>query len=372
MFFITMLVFVVIAIGVTYKVMVGYTNFGFWARFAVFLLLGAAWFSPVLIRLIRKLPPAFNGTFYDISYKTLYFLMGLALVLFFMIVVRDVVWQIIYFISKSQSLDPNNVHAINVLNIITLALAFVVCLYGVYEAHNKLEVHTLNIQDARIKKPVNIVVASDFHINQSTPLWHIDKIIKQINAQNPDYVLLVGDTADDEPEYARKKIKHLKKIRAKKVFISLGNHEYYHRPYSWMESFFDLGFTIIHNSGEKLEDTGVFVAGVPDVGSARVSYERAFEEAGDEYKILMSHSPTDFKTLNQDMFDIQVSGHTHGGQIFPFQYITKQVNDGYLSGLYQEKAKLFVLKGAGYWGPPMRLNAAPDIAVLKLSPAKEN
>ena len=128
----------------------------------------------------------------------------------------------------------------------------------------------------------------------------------------------------------------------------------------------------MQNSGEKINDSGIYVAGVPDVGSTNVNYDRAFAASDDEnYKVLLSHAPTDFKDLDKSKFDIQLSGHTHGGQIFPFQYITKKANDGYLAGLYDEKdAKIYVMKGAGYWGPPIRLMAEPDILVLNLEPEK--
>ena len=184
--------------------------------------------------------------------------------------------------------------------------------------------------------------------------------------------MLVGDIADDDPnDKTVQKINMLSRLKAKKIFLSLGNHEYYHKPYAWMIIFSKLQFAVLQNSGEPLEDTGIYVAGVPDVRTTSVNYKHALANAGDSYKILLSHTPIDFKNINKDMLDLQVSGHTHGGQMFPFQYITKKANKGYLSGLYQEDGtKLFVLKGAGYWGPPMRILAEPDIAVFTLEPPK--
>ena len=360
---------VIASIAVVYKTLTGYAEFSALSKLVVFLVLTASWFSPLLLHLIRRGPEFLNGTFYDIAYKLGYFMMGFVLLLTMLILCRDILWHIVYFVSRKPLLNPNNAHNINVLNVVTILLAFAASFYGVYEAHKAPVVKELSFKESRVKKPIRFVIASDFHINQSTPEWHIKKMINAINAQNPDYILLVGDIIDDEPEHTLNKFQLLKELKAKKIYVSLGNHEYYRKPYAWMIEFSKIGFEVLQNSGEKIEDAGVFVAGIPDVGTTNVNYTRAFEGASDEYKILMSHSPTNFKDLDKRLFDIQFSGHTHGGQIFPFQYITRKANDGYLAGLYTtEGAKLFVSKGAGYWGPPMRIFSEPDIVVLNLGP----
>ncbi len=370
-FFLGMLILVVAAIAVSYKTLTGYTSFSAFSKVLILLVLTVSWFSPMWLRWVRNGSEFLNGTFYDIAYKLGYFMMGFVLILTMMLILRDVLWYVVYFISRIKALNPDNAHAINVANLITVLLALMASFYGVYEAHKTPDVRQINISDNRIKEPLKLVMASDFHINQSTPVWHIQKMINIINKQNPDYILLVGDIVDDEPERTIEKFKMLEALKAKKIYISLGNHEFYHKPYAWMIEFNNLGFEVLHNTGEKIENTGVYVGGVPDVGSTSVNYDKAFYEAGETYKILLSHAPTDFKDIDKTKFDIQLSGHTHGGQIFPFQYITKRANDGYLAGLYEtDDADLFVSRGAGYWGPPMRILAEPDIAVLNLEPSK--
>ncbi|MBR2300111.1 MAG: metallophosphoesterase [Alphaproteobacteria bacterium] len=370
-FFFGMLILVVAAIAVTYKTLTGYASFSAVSKILILLILTASWFSPMWLRWIRNGYEILNGTFYDIAYKLGYFMMGFVLILAMLLILRDVLWYVVYFISRIKALNPDNAHAINVANFITVLLALTASFYGVYEAHKSPDVRQINISDNRIKEKVKFVMASDFHINQSTPVWHIQKMIDIINKQNPDYILLVGDIVDDEPERTIEKFKMLEALRAKKIYISLGNHEYYHKPYAWMIEFNNLGFEVLHNTGEKIENTGVYVGGVPDVGSTSVNYDKALANSEDTYKILLSHAPTDFKDIDKTKFDIQLSGHTHGGQIFPFQYITKRANDGYLAGLYEtDDADLFVSRGAGYWGPPMRILAEPDIAVLNLEPSK--
>ena len=371
-FFIGMLILVLAAIAVVYKTLTGYTDFAWYSKFGILFFLIISWFSPVWLKLIRHGPEFLNGSFYTFAYQAAYFLMGFVLILSMLLIARDIIWQILYLLAKRSVFNPDNAHHINILNVITIIAALFISVYGVFEAHMSPIAKELTISDSRIKKPIKFVIASDFHIDQSTSKAHISKMIKAINAQNPDYILLVGDIIDDKPEFALEKFKLLKDLKAKKIYVSLGNHEYYNRPYAWIIEFSKLGFEVLHNSGEMIDESGIYLAGVPDVGSVSANYERAFAGSDDQaYKILLSHSPTDFKDMDKSAIDLQLSGHTHGGQIFPFQYITKKANDGYLAGLYQEDGtKLYVMKGAGYWGPPIRLMAKPDILVLNLESEK--
>lgn len=373
LFFIGMLILVLSAVCVVFKTLTAYAPMGIFSKILILAFLVLSWFAPVWLRFLQKRPELITPEVYDIAYKLGYFLMGFVLILSIVIIARDILWYVLYFASGKQSLfNPNNAQHINNANVWALVLSVLFSFYGVWEAHKTPVVKEIFIQDARITKPLKFVAASDFHINRSTPKWHIQKMIDVVNAQNPDYILLVGDIADDDPNpETLEKFKMLAALKAKKTYISLGNHEHYHRPYAWIIEFANLQFEVLLNSGEQIENTGVYVAGIPDTGAASANYERAFKTAGDSYKILLSHSPADFKELDKNLVDIQFSGHTHGGQIFPFQFITKKANNGYLSGLYEEGGKkLFVMKGAGYWGPPMRILAEPDIAVLTLEPEK--
>ena len=373
LFFIGMLIFIFSAMAVVYKAFTAYAPTGVFFKIFVLFMLYLSWFAPVWLRLLQKRTNIVGDTIYDIAYQFGYFLMGFVIILSVLIVARDVLWYVLYFASGKQSLfDPDNAHNINLTNMIALTLTALISFYGVWEAHKTPAAENINIQDSRVKQSLKIVAASDFHINRSTPKAHIQKMINAVNAQNPDYILLVGDIIDDKPtEKVLEKFKMLSALKAKKIYISLGNHEYYNKPYAWMIEFAKLGFEVLQNSGEQIENTGIYVAGVPDTSAASANYKNALQNADDSYKILLAHAPADFKELDKNLVDIQFSGHTHGGQMVPFQHIAKKVNNGYLSGLYEDGGKkLFVMKGAGYWGPPMRILAEPDIAVLTLEPQK--
>lgn len=364
-FLIAMFIVAVSCLLVTYRTLASYSNFSLLARIVIFALLFIAWFSPVLLGLCRHWN-LLNGTAYAITAKSAYFLMGFAFILVMLLIVRDIIWYIIYLASHNNDLNPDNTALLNRNNLITVIVTLCISVYAVYEANKTPNIKEITITDNKIKEDVRMVVASDLHIDLATPLWQIQNIVNAINAQKPDYVLLVGDIIDDTPQDLKSKMEELKKIKAKKIYLSLGNHELYNSPIKWMIEFTNMGFEVLYNTGMPVGNTGIYIAGVPDDRKEEHNWERMLYGVGDDdYKILMSHAPSIVKQLQQGQFDLQVSGHTHGGQIFPFNFLSKAANDGYLAGLYDVNGtKLYVTRGAGVWGPPMRLLAPSDITVI--------
>lgn len=368
-FLIAMLIIGVSCIAITYKTLVGYGTFPLWLKALLLLLLIAAWFSPVIVRFLRHLPQV-PASFYAVASNTAYFLMGFGFILIMLLLVRDFLWYIVYYLTHNQAINPTNIELLNRMNFWTLILAFGLSLYAVYEAHKIPTIKEIDITDNRIKGSTRIVVASDLHIDQATPMVQINMFVDTINSLKPDYVLLVGDVIDDVPEVLETEMNTLQKIKAKKVYVVLGNHEYYNAPIKWIIKFSQMGFDVLHNRGELYNDLGLYIAGVPDFQSGGIDYERALQGASeDSYKILMSHSPVTAKDLEKGQFDLQVSGHTHGGQLFPFSLLAQKFN-GFLAGMYQVNGnQLYITRGVGYWGPPMRLLAPSDITVFNLKGA---
>ena len=363
-FLIAMFIVGISCLLITYRTLASYGNLSVWARIVIFVLLFIAWFSPVILRSLRQFD-LLGTTAYAITAKSAYFLMGFAFILFMLLLLRDIIWFAIYFVSHNENINPDNAALINRNNLITVVIAFMVSLYAVFEANKAPAVKEFDISDAKIKENVRIVVASDLHIDLATPICQINNIVNVINAQNPDYILLVGDIIDDTPQELTKQTEALKALKAKKVLVSFGNHEFYNSPIKWMIAFTKMGFEVLHNTGTQLGDTGIYVAGIPDDGQEEHNWEKVLYGSNDSYKILMSHSPRLIKKLEDGQFDLQVSGHTHGGQIFPFNFLSKAANEGYLAGMYDVNGtKLYVTRGAGFWGPPMRLLAPSDITVI--------
>jgi hypothetical protein len=149
----------------------------------------------------------------------------------------------------------------------------------------------------------------------------------------------------------------------------MGNHEFYNDIYAAKHAFDALGFNFLFNGGEPIADSNVYLAGIPDLNTMfeRISLYRTFNKSQkSQYKILLSHTPNIVSSLSTELTDLVLSGHTHGGQIFPFHFLVKQANE-FLSGSYRvNNIDLFVSNGAGTWGPSMRLFAPSDIVLINL------
>ena len=175
-FFVAMLIVMIACLAITYKTLAGYGHLPLWAKLLILALLTIAWFSPMILRIIRDFE-WLGGTAYAVAAKSSYFLMGFAFILFMILLFRDVIWYIVYYISHNPELSPDNVRLLNRNNLIAVAAALLISLYSVYEANKTPAVKEINITDERVKEETRLVVASDLHIDRATPLWQIRQIV---------------------------------------------------------------------------------------------------------------------------------------------------------------------------------------------------
>ena len=377
-FFIMMMIVAISCSIVSMKTLVGYGELKLWYKITVSSIILLGWFAPVWTRYLRKYP-FFNSTDY-ITHNVGYFLFGFVFILFSLLIIRDLAWYMSYGIGKIANLkviDPKNLDVLFKTNVAVIALSLVASFYALYEGVKLPEFKYIDIQNSKVKKELTIAVITDLHINRGTRAESVKAVVDKVNAQNPDVTVLVGDIIDDVPTLMNKQLEELSKLKAPKgVFAVLGNHEIYRDYLLSSIKFKALGFKFLLNAGESLSEHGVYIAGVPDYGVAKsiqsgdlaIDIEKTFKESrNNEYRVLLSHTPTLFDYVTDNM-DIMFSGHTHGGQIFPFHFLVKLQNN-YLAGMYEKDGKkLFVSRGAGFWGPPMRLFAPSDVAIVKLRP----
>ena len=350
--------------------LLGYCDCGEWVKWSVYIFLFTAWFSPVLIwnwQTNNKI----SLKMYTLIAKIGYFLEGFAFLLMMTLLIRDIFWWSVYYLSNGVLLvSPLKDNIVAEANIITVIAVFIVSLYGIYAAEKKPEILRYCFTDKRIKRSLRILIASDLHITKITKVSKVRELVKYFNGLNADAVLLPGDIADDIVENIKKQIAELKKIKAPLgIYYTIGNHETYFNPYVWEAEFANLGWQVLHNSGISIENSGVYVAGVPDNRAFNVNIAQSIRNSDNEFIILLSHIPGVAKQIQDNQVDLVISGHTHGGQIFPFNLLTKIGNDGMVSGFYQKKhTKILISRGVGYWGPPMRIGAPSDIILLELKP----
>lgn len=361
----------VLCIILTALPLVGYCDCVEWVKVAVYVFLFTAWFSPILIwnwQTKKNIPLKL----YSLFAKVGYFMEGFAFLLMMVLLIRDALWWFLYYFSNGWLIvSPLKDNIVADINIITVSVVFIVSLYGIYAAEKQPKILHYAFTDKRIKRPLKILIASDLHITKMIAANKVKAWVEFFNAQKADIILFPGDIADDGKEHIKKQINELKKIKAPLgVYYTIGNHETYFNPYVWEAEFAALGWQVLHNSGVSVEDSGVYVAGVPDNRAFPVSIEQSLRKAAsDEYRIVLSHIPNIVGLIKDNQVDILVCGHTHGGQIFPFNWLTKLGNAGMVAGLYDTRnAKVLISRGVGYWGPPMRVGAPSDIILLELRP----
>ena len=307
---------------------------------------------------------------YNFVFRIGYLLFGTAFLLTALLVLRNMVWYAAYIFGLNVP-SPFTESAVRAANAITLAITALCCLYALYSAQKLPRVRHYKYRDARIKRPLKLLVISDWHINRTISPQKVAARAEFCNNLRPDIMLLPGDIADDNVEATRAQLKVLKKLHAPLgIYYTVGNHEAYNYAPAWEAAFAALGWRVLHNSGVAAEDSGIYIGGVPDASTFGANVGQALKAATPEqYRILLSHTPTIMTQIQDGMVDLAVAGHTHGGQIFPFNFLTKFGNNGFVAGEYRlNNTVLLVSRGAGYWGPPLRLFAPSDVIMIELLP----
>ncbi len=369
--------FVIVAIAcstILIKTLVGYSDIKKIYKYVIAILIVAGWFAPLIIKLLEfmKLVPDF---IYTPLYHFLYSLMGFCFILLALLLVRDIIWYTTYGICKlanknSWHVDPNNLTSLNRANIVVVCLAVIATAYALYLGYKIPEIKNIAVYSDKIDKNLRILQISDLHINRATAVDRIKAIVNEANNLNPDVIVLTGDTIDDNVVLIEEQMGALKELSAPYgVFAIMGNHEFYNNIYDAKRTFENNNFEFLFNGGKFVGNTNIYISGIPDMNTMyeRINLWRTFAiTKKDDYRVLLSHTPIIADSLSTDLVDLVLSGHTHGGQIYPFHLLVKHSNR-YLAGVYEvNKLKLIVSRGAGTWGPAMRLFAPSDIILIDL------
>ena len=252
-------------------------------------------------------------------------------------------------------------------------IAFETVAAGRFMAEN-IVVQNVGVKNPKISQNTRVVQISDIHFSRVIDERFAEKIVPMINSLKPDIVLFTGDYMDKGIANPEKIAEIINKIEAPlgKYAIS-GNHEFYTGYFDCIEFIEKNGFEFM--DGRVVEvGRNIAVGGVMDRGAeqADVFYhedEKVLKQFKKEnFNIYMKHRP-ELEDGDAAYFDLMLSGHTHGGQIFPFLLLVKIANR-YIAGLYELEngAKLYVSRGTGSWGPPVRFGATPEITLIELKP----
>ncbi len=206
-----------------------------------------------------------------------------------------------------------------------------------------------------------VVALSDAHIGNMLGADWLNERISQVNEQKPDLILILGDFFEGHGYPQKDLLPILNRLTAPMgVWAVPGNHEFHGGDNKGLELFNNSGIQVLRNQWVEIQP-GLILAGVDDYGASHQSstesdsLSKALKNRPQGITILLSHAPRKVDEASAAGVDLMLSGHTHGGQIWPFSYLV-QLNYKYLAGLYPiEKKLLIVSRGVGTWGPRMRL-----------------
>ena len=245
--------------------------------------------------------------------------------------------------------------------------------YGVKTALGPPQLNRVQFPLAKLPRAMDqtrLVLVSDIHLGPLTGTRHVGRIVELINSVNADFVCIVGDLVDGTVAELGRFATPLKDIESRRgAYFVTGNHEYYSGFQPWIDEVARLGVRPLRN--ERVALDGLDLAGVNDLGGADYGDGPDFARAlGDRDRkrpvVLMAHQPIVAHQAAPFGVDLQVSGHTHGGQMAPFNLLVK-LQQPVVSGLGDvDGVPVFVTNGAGFWGPPVRVGAPPQVTVIEL------
>ena len=215
---------------------------------------------------------------------------------------------------------------------------------------------------------LTVALVSDVHLGTLVGRARWNDVLERVGESRPDLVAVVGDLVDGDAGVVEQMVDDLRRLRAPLgVWAVLGNHEHYAGPARTRRLLADAGFSLLDNAATEVR-SGVWVAGVPDARGARQTGslpadlgEALADVPAGAAVVLLQHSPEDEARAAAAGVGLMLSGHTHGGQIWPFGALVR-LTYPHIAGVYRvEGMEGVVSRGAGWWGPPMRLGAPAEV-----------
>ena len=245
-------------------------------------------------------------------------------------------------------------------------------LLAVYATMNALFIHSkyIEIKTKKIKKWTRITQISDIHIGATHKKNFLEKIVNKINKTKPDIVLITGELIDGKHKYKEHYFETINKIEAP-LYMILGNHEIITGLEETHELLEKTKIKMLRNETTTINND-INLTGVDDSETQKIFRKNleTIEPDREKYNVIMHHRPIGIKEIQRKGFDLYLAGHTHAGQLFPFNLLIK-IFFKYIKGSYTYKnLYLYVSPGTGWWGPPMRLGSKNEITIFDIKPDK--
>ncbi|MFA6159717.1 MAG: metallophosphoesterase [Parcubacteria group bacterium] len=305
----------------------------------------------------------------NIFFRAYYFLSGAWLGILNNFVLATILIWLIILIARFFNLNLNPV----ILASPIFVIAFFLSIYGVWNALNP-EIKNISVSIPNLPevwKGKKIIQLSDVHLGHIYREKYIKRIVEKLNNEKPEMVLITGDLFDGMDGNLAPTIKPLENIKTKQgTFFVIGNHETYLGIDNVFRELKNISIKILRD--EVIDVSGLKIIGIsyPERNEKK-DVVKVLESLKKDYfgqpNILLYHTPTNILEIKNQGINLELCGHTHVGQFFPFNLITKLIYRGYDHGLFEmENYTLHTSNGAGTWGPTMRLGNTPEIVVITL------
>ncbi len=305
-----------------------------------------------------------------------YIALGMMSCLFFYTLITDIVWAFWLVFTRPQESINFDRRALLTLGAVTLGTTAL----GVGQAAAGPVVRRIDIPLRNLPSSFDgftIAQVSDLHVSGMIGKEYTQHVVNLVNDLKPDLIALTGDFVDGSVEELRDKVSPLSTLRAPfGPFYITGNHEYYWGAPEWEAEFRRLGATVLLNQHQIISRDGheIILAGVTDYSTLRMqrpdiasSPRKALEGApADRVKILLAHQPASYKMADEAGYDLQLSGHTHAGQYFPFTLFIGFFQRYYKGLNRHNNMWVYVNSGTGWWGPPLRGANPSEVTLITL------
>jgi len=349
-----------------------------WSRWGTVLFVGLAALTPLGIAAGRIFDRSISRVLASVAYVWL----GLAILLLFLLVTSEVLRAGVHGVSwlSSGPLDPERRTLLSrgiagTVSLLALGLGGV----GTASALGEVAFRKVAVSLRRLPQALSgfrIVQLSDVHIGPTLGAAWLAGVVARVNSLDADLVVITGDLVDGSVADLREQVACLATLKSKHgVYFVTGNHEYYSGADAWIAELARLGIRTLRNERVTIGagDDSFDLAGVDDWSAKRFGGDHGADLARalagrDERRelVLLAHQPKQILEAARHGVGLQLSGHTHGGQIFPWGFFVR-LDQPYVAGLAQHGAsQIYVSCGTGFWGPPMRVAAPAEIAVVEL------
>jgi predicted MPP superfamily phosphohydrolase len=259
-------------------------------------------------------------------------------------------------------------------------LGFLITLLGFSNARRTAAITRVSIPIKNLPAALQgfrIVQISDIHVGPTIRQDYLRRIVAAVNRQQPDMVAITGDLVDGSVRELAPHVAPLKDLASRHgSYFVTGNHEYYSGAHAWIAELRRLGIEVLVNRHVVLEHQGAtaVIAGVTDYSAGhfdaahRSDPHAAIAGAPSDaaVRVLLAHQPRSAVAAAEAGFDLQLSGHTHGGQFMPWNFFVK-LQQPFVAGLHRlDQLWVYTSRGTGYWGPPKRFGAPSEITLIKL------